>query len=419
MMFRIKHAVFATAVTLAPLGGLVLAPPAAAQAEAAVSFDSFHDQLAPYGAWFYSDRWGVVWQPGNVSDDFQPYGTDGRWVYTDTYGWFWSSDYQWGDIPFHYGRWIDDPDQGWLWIPGYAWSPGWVIWRQSADYVGWMPMPPDQQFLSGGGDQFGGPVGEFDDADGYYGYSHWYGPSYRPDQFAAAWVFIGVGHLADRDYRPYTVPRTRVVDIIHQTRNITNYTVVNNYMVNRSVPLQTVERARGQPVRAMRAAEVMRRPALIATVSAGRQARAHALPRGTGLQNSAPKPAAAVMHKLSPAPARHHESAPAHPTPARPTAAPEAAPKAHTEQPGAAAPLPAPANQRPAEHRENKPAPAAEAPDARHPAAQSEAAPRREPHGTAVKPGEQRTETSHEAQHPRNAPADHDRTDTKREPPPQ
>jgi hypothetical protein len=438
MVLRIKHVVFATAVTLLPLGSLVLAPPAAAQAEVAVSFDAFRDRLAPYGAWFYSDRWGVVWQPGNVPDDFRPYDTDGRWVYTDAYGWFWSSDYEWGDIPFHYGRWVDDPDQGWLWIPGYVWSPGWVVWRQSADYVGWMPMPPDQAFLSGGGDQFSGPAAEFDDPDGYYGYSRWYGPAYQPDQFAAAWVFIGVGHLADRDYRPYAVPRTRVVTIIHQTRNITNYTVVNNYIVNRSVTAQAVEHARGQPVRPVRVADVTRRPGLITTVAAGRQARSHGMPRGTGLRNSAPKPSEAVQHKLSPAPARHHGPAPT-PAPVRqPAAAPEAAPKVHTERPGAAAhrpgesapgvepgqhhPAPA-ANRGPAESRERKPAPSPVEPATHRPAAPArpEAAPQHEPRDIQARPtGESRAEPRHGAEHPQNAPAErHDRTDRKPENAPQ
>lgn len=470
MGLRIKHVVFATAVTLLPLGSLVLAPPAAAQAEVAVSFDAFHDRLAPYGAWFYSDRWGVVWQPGNVSDDFRPYNTDGRWVYTDAYGWFWSSDYEWGDIPFHYGRWVDDPDQGWLWIPGYVWSPGWVIWRRSTDYVGWMPMPPDQAFLSGG-DQFSGPATEYDDADGYYGYSHWYGPTYRPDQFAAAWIFIGVGHLADRDYRPYAVPQTRVVTIIHQTRNITNYTVVNNYIVNRSVTAQAVEHARGQPVRAVRVADVTRRPGLITTVAAGRQARSHEMPRGTGLRNSAPKPSEAVQHKLSPAPARHHGPTPA-PAPVRqpvatpetapkahterPVATPEAAPKARTERPGATAHRPGeaapnvepaqhvepvqhvepaqhhaapPANRGPAESRERKPAPPPAEPATHRPAAPArpEAAPQHEPRDMQPKPtgephAESRRGTEHPqgAEHPQNAPAEHhDRTDRKPENAPQ
>src|SRR5437016_3270375 len=61
--------------------------------DAAISFDSFQDQLAPFGSWLYSDRWGVVWQPSDVSYDFRPYFTAGHWVYTDEYGWYWLSDY--------------------------------------------------------------------------------------------------------------------------------------------------------------------------------------------------------------------------------------------------------------------------------------------------------------------------------------
>ena len=126
----------------------MLATPAVAQE---VSFDTFHDQLAQYGAWVYSDRWGEVWMPFDVFYNFRPYDTNGHWVYTEDYGWYWASDYPWGDIAFHYGRWVNDPYDGWLWIPGYEWSPAWVMWRRNDRYVGWMPMPPDRRFLGSSG----------------------------------------------------------------------------------------------------------------------------------------------------------------------------------------------------------------------------------------------------------------------------
>ena len=103
---------------------LTAAVPAQAQEQSDVGFDSFHDELAQYGDWVYSDRWGLVWQPADVPDDFRPYYSGGHWAYTDAYGWTWASDYEWGDIAFHYGRWVDDPYDGWMWIPGYSWSPG-------------------------------------------------------------------------------------------------------------------------------------------------------------------------------------------------------------------------------------------------------------------------------------------------------
>jgi hypothetical protein len=112
-MRRVLHAKLLASVVAAGWAlGLTLAAPAQAQTDqyddgdqgSAVSFDAFHDQLAPYGNWLYSDRWGVVWQPGEVSDDFRPYYSGGHWTYTDDYGWYWQSDEPWGDIAMHYGR---------------------------------------------------------------------------------------------------------------------------------------------------------------------------------------------------------------------------------------------------------------------------------------------------------------------------
>lgn len=50
-----------------------------------ISFDSFRDELASYGDWVYSDRWGMVWLP-DADPDFHPYYTRGRWEPTREYG---------------------------------------------------------------------------------------------------------------------------------------------------------------------------------------------------------------------------------------------------------------------------------------------------------------------------------------------
>jgi hypothetical protein len=275
------------------------------QANAAISLDAFSDQLAPYGYWLYSDRWGLVWQPDQVPYDFRPYFTAGHWVDTDEYGWYWQSRYPWGDIPFHYGRWVNDPDNGWLWIPGYVWSPGWVTWRSNGQYIGWMPTPPDDAFLAGQGDigfglsfRFGlGQIG------GFYGYSRWYGPGYNENLFAQNWVFVGLGQVMAPDYATVAISNpVQVINIIHQTRNVTNYTVVNNYVVNRSVNVQAVERAAGHPIPVVRAATIVRNPNLVATVAVGQrvQMRMRAVaPHGTGVANSAPPPPPRIVAKLS------------------------------------------------------------------------------------------------------------------------
>ncbi|MGH6889397.1 MAG: DUF6600 domain-containing protein, partial [Rhizomicrobium sp.] len=323
-MRRILHASLLTGTVLAGVlaiaGGPALAQGemyATDEANSAIGLDAFTSQLAPYGYWFYSDRWGLVWQPGQVSYDFHPYFSDGHWVYTDDYGWYWQSDLPWGDITFHYGRWVDDPDSGWLWIPGYVWSPGWVVWRSGGRYIGWMPMPPDEAFLHGRGDlgvsasfRFG--VGG---VTGFYGYSRWY-PEYNENLFARNWVFVGTGQITAPNYRVVAIRNpAQVINIIHRTRNVTNYTVVNNHLVNRSVNVNLVERAVGHPVPVVRAATVIRNPRLVTTVAVGQRVQMRArqiAPHGTGIANSAPPPPAGVVAKLSTHAPVSHGTGPSH-----------------------------------------------------------------------------------------------------------
>jgi hypothetical protein len=270
-------------------------------AENLISFDSFHDQLASAGYWLYSDRWGIVWQPADVPYDFRPYYSGGHWVYTDDYGWYWLSDYSWGDIPFHYGRWVNDPDDGWLWIPGYIWSPGWVAWRTNGSVIGWMPLPPDDGFLEGRGDigvafRFGGfDVGAL--------YARWYGPVFNERRFAQNWVFVPAGFIAVPNYQRFVIrDPVRIVTILHQTRNVTKYTVVNNIVVNKSVDVRVVERAAGHPVAVVHAAVVIRHPNLVARVDVGQRVQMRMreiVPHGRGMANSAPPPPARVVAKLS------------------------------------------------------------------------------------------------------------------------
>jgi hypothetical protein len=304
------------------------------QSDAGIGFDLFSDQLAPFGYWLYSDRWGLVWQPGDVPYDFRPYFTAGRWVYTDDYGWYWQSELPWGDIPFHYGRWVNDPDDGWMWIPGYVWSPGWVVWRSNGQYIGWMPMPPDDAFLRGRGDI--GPGGSFQvglDFGGLYGYGRWYGPEYGEDRFAQNWVFVGLGQIAAPNYRAVAITNpVQVVNIIHDTHNVTNYTVINNHVVNRSVDIHLVERAAGHPIAAVPAAAVIRHPNLVGTVTAGQRVQLHmreVAPHGTGVANSAPPPPPRVVARLSTNVPSKNDHAPSHLFSRATVAAPEAQSRFH------------------------------------------------------------------------------------------
>lgn len=311
MRRSLRAKLLASALVFSAVPLLAATFPVQAQEYGEVSFDSFHGQLERYGYWLYSDRWGLVWQPADVPYDFRPYYTGGHWVYTDDYGWYWLSDLPWGDIAFHYGRWVNDPDDGWLWIPGYTWSPGWVVWRTNGEFVGWMPAPPDEAFLEGRGDVsfgvsfgFGGGRIAFNwDNDPFFGYRRWYGRDFDERRFANNWVFVNIGHIDDRDYRPFVVrDPVRVINIIHNTRNITNYTVVNNYVVNRSVDVRMVERAAGHPVRIAPARMVIRAPSLVTRVDVGQRImmrEREIAPRGMGIANSAPPPPAAIVNRLS------------------------------------------------------------------------------------------------------------------------
>jgi hypothetical protein len=108
-----------------------------------ISFQTFYDELSPFGDWIYTSDYGYVWRPFfDRPEDFRPYSSNGDWVYTE-YGWTWASDYRWGWAPFHYGRWFFDDYLGWMWIPGNEWAPAWVTWGSYHNYWGWAPLGPN------------------------------------------------------------------------------------------------------------------------------------------------------------------------------------------------------------------------------------------------------------------------------------
>jgi hypothetical protein len=134
--------------------------------EVVASYQTFYDQLAPYGQWVTDPQYGDVWVP-NAAPGFRPYATNGYWAMTD-YGNTWVSDDPYGWAVYHYGRWTYNPYYGWVWIPGYEWAPAWVSWRSGGGYYGWAPMGPGYE------------------AGGSYAY---------PDNY---WVFVAPENL----YRP-------------------------------------------------------------------------------------------------------------------------------------------------------------------------------------------------------------------------
>jgi Family of unknown function (DUF6600) len=196
-------------------GLLFLSAPRTADASVSVgvSVGLFHDELAPYGNWVRSARFGLVWTPRHVAPGWRPY-VYGHWAYTD-YDWTWVSDEDWGWATYHYGRWYFDPDRGWLWVPGDQWAPAWVAWRSDDDYVGWAPLPPDvDAFRVGGG--------------------------FVIDPFAFS--FVRVGSFCDPYVYRHFEPLSRNVRFWRATRDVTRYSFDGRRVLNRGIDIHRVER---------------------------------------------------------------------------------------------------------------------------------------------------------------------------------
>jgi hypothetical protein len=161
-----------------------------------VSYQTFYDELSPYGQWVDDPEYGSVWVP-NEAPGYRPYATNGHWAMTE-YGNMWVSDAPYGWATYHYGRWTYNSYYGWVWIPGHEWAPAWVSWRSGGGYYGWAPMGPG--YVAGG----------------VYDY---------PDNY---WVFVGPQYLYQPNVYNYYEPR-HVRRYIRQTSYINETYVDNNY----------------------------------------------------------------------------------------------------------------------------------------------------------------------------------------------
>jgi hypothetical protein len=130
---------FVLVLALALQGGLT---PAGAQTDEFSDFALFYEALAPYGKWIDYGKYGPVWYPTGVSEDWRPY-LNGRWVPTEE-GWVFETEEPWGWATYHYGNWFPTIEYGWVWAPGSTWYPSTAVWRTSDDYIGWAPLPPPE-----------------------------------------------------------------------------------------------------------------------------------------------------------------------------------------------------------------------------------------------------------------------------------
>ncbi|GLK82588.1 DUF6600 domain-containing protein [Ancylobacter defluvii] len=161
-------------------------PPAAAPAGpppggASLDVNVFYDQLGDYGSWVEHPDYQYVFIPSNVAPGWRPY-QEGRWVWTDAYGWYWESYEPFGWATYHYGRWGYDPAYGWFWVPGDTWAPAWVTWRRGGGRTGWAPIAPERPgYAVGRAAQYSAPVAE-------------------------SWVFVEDRYMGEEDLSPYVAP---------------------------------------------------------------------------------------------------------------------------------------------------------------------------------------------------------------------
>ena len=326
------------------------APAHRAQAQdVTVSYQSFYDNLAPYGQWVYDPQFGNVFVP-NEDQDFRPY-TRGRWVMTE-YGNTWISDDPWGWACYHYGRWTYNGYYGWIWIPGYEWAPAWVSWRWGGGYCGWAPLGPGLY----AGDNYYCPDNWWVFVEPHYMYEprwhdHW-------DGYARNRVYIrrtefmnnydGGGSYGHYNYGPRAEVVQRTTNqavVVYRTTNSNNAgpAVVSQNTVNIYHP--NVDR---NSVSTARPAQVMQAPRPIqakgeptAKPGAGNRVAAfhqeHPMPpvqtqHQTGAPGHNPQPTPATQfqqggHQPQPAPMQHNPQ----PEPAQHN--PQPAPMQHNTQP--------------------------------------------------------------------------------------
>jgi hypothetical protein len=194
--------------------------------EPVADYDTFYEDLQPYGSWYETPDYGYVYQPTVVVQDssWRPY-TRGRWACTNL-GWNWVSDEPFGWACFHYGRWALLDGRGWVWVPGDEWAPSWVCWREGSEHVGWAPLPPETLCYRGRG---------WDSSvEAEFGIG------------SLCFSFVPRRHMADPLWR-HCLPVTRNPDCIRQTNNITNIRFHHDRIIAGGPAYDRLRREVGKP----------------------------------------------------------------------------------------------------------------------------------------------------------------------------
>ncbi|KGP62573.1 hypothetical protein EP47_01315 [Legionella norrlandica] len=118
-----------------------------------------YEDLETHGTWKKVKKYGYVWIPDNVSNNWAPYRT-GQWVWVRYWGWTWVDEQPWGFAPFHYGRWIFIEER-WAWIPGPVeaepiYAPALVAFVGGRNFqldiantpsIAWFPLGPGDVYI--------------------------------------------------------------------------------------------------------------------------------------------------------------------------------------------------------------------------------------------------------------------------------
>ncbi|MDH7798727.1 MULTISPECIES: DUF6600 domain-containing protein [unclassified Beijerinckia] len=135
---------FLVSAASAEMGSAPQAPTSADAGQQGNGGGEVQQMLARYGQFLKHEKYGDVWKPTQVSQNWRPYEPC-HWTYNNaSQAWYFDDKTEWGAIVHHYGRWTLDAQQGWLWVPGAEFSPGWVAWNNRGNDVGWAPLPPEE-----------------------------------------------------------------------------------------------------------------------------------------------------------------------------------------------------------------------------------------------------------------------------------
>ena len=285
----------------APQPGVAVAPaqPAARidPGSTVINYNTFYENLAPYGSWVEVADYGYCWRPtvSIVDSGWHPYGHNGSWVWSD-YGWYWNSGYTWGWAPFHYGRWHRSGHLGWVWQPGCDWGPAWVNWSHTGEHCAWAPLPPECHWSSGVGFSWG---------HGGTRVSVGFGLT------SDCWIGVGWSDFCRPRVWDRCVPRDRVGEIVSHGRStvVGDHSQVvkingnnNTVIINNGAPYAKAQAASREEIRKVAIADTSHpvaggRTAAASGLVAGRPVISAYRPRLENPTTQPPAPAPAVLNQ--------------------------------------------------------------------------------------------------------------------------